>query len=237
MRIAAALLAAISFLWTTGPVWGSTLSVTPIRLVLTPEAPLGTFTVINDGPIPSRAQLVMNAWSQVDGKDVLTPSREVLVNPTIFEVPANGRQLVRLGLHDKPAGGTEQSYRLVLREVPSAAQLRGGTVGVLLQVSVPLFVPVDGAAAKLDWHAAVNGKELLLDIANKGNRHAQILHLKIVGPSGTLVDSGGSTYVLPGGRGRIALKLANPPKPGDTLRIEARTDNGDVQATVSTDRS
>lgn len=178
----------------------------------------------------------MNVWSQENGKDVLTPTREVLVNPTIFEVPANGRQLVRLGLLGKPAQDVERSYRLVLREVPSAAQLKGGTVGVLLQVSVPLFVPLEGAAAKLDWRATLAGKDLTLDIANRGNRHAQILHLKIVGPSGTLVDAGGSTYVLPGGNGHIALKLANPPKPGDMLRIDAHTDNGDVQASVRTDR-
>lgn len=235
MRAASAWLAALLLI--AGPAWASTLSVSPIRLVLTPAAPLGTFTVNNEGSLAARAQLTMNAWSQEGGKDILTPTREVLVNPTIFEVPANGRQLVRLGLQ-APAGKTEKSYRLVLDEIPTAEQLRAGTIGVRLRISVPLFVPVDGAVADLGWRVSLNGRDARIDISNRGGRHAQILRLKISRASGgALLDTGASIYVLPGGAGQANFKLSGPAAPGETLRIDAHTDGGDVHASVRADQS
>ncbi len=237
VRAASAYLAAL-FLAIAGPAWASTLSVSPIRLVLTPGAPLGTFTVNNEGGLPARAQLVMSTWRQEDGKDVLTPTRDVLVNPTIFEVGANSRQLVRLGLQ-VPAAAVERSYRLVLDEIPTAAQIKAGTIGVRLRISVPLFVPVEGAVADLGWRATVNGRDIRFDISNKGGRHAQILRLKISRAGGaTLLDTGASVYILPGSTGQpAAFKLSAPVAPGEMLRIDAKTDNGDVHASVRADRS
>ena len=235
MRVKAAAIAAALFL-TAGEGWASTLSVTPIRLVLSPESPLGTFTVINEGPVASRVQLILNDWKQAKGADVLTPSREVLVNPTIFEVPGNGRQIVRLGLR-VPALPTERSYRLVMREIPTAAQLKTNTIGVLLQISVPLFVPVQDAKANLVWHAraAPHGVDLLLD--NKGRRHAQFLELTVTRDGKTVGKTNTSTYVLPDSSGHVLVPLTAPVAAGDTLRVDARTDDGSIQASVRVDGS
>lgn len=228
---AAALLLAM-----TGEAWASTLSVTPIRLTLTPATPLGTFTVINEGPVASRAQLTLNEWKQVDGADVLTPSREVLVNPTIFEVPGNGRQIVRLGLR-VPAMPAERAYRLVLREIPTAAQLKTNTIGVLLQISVPLFVPVEGATAKLGWHARVTPRGLELQIDNSGNRHAQVLELTATRDGKVVGKTSGSIYILPGATNHLLLPLTAAVAAGDTIRLDARTDDGSTQASVRADGS
>ena len=54
-----------------------------------------TFTVRNNGTEPVMMQMELMSWSQSEGKDVYTATREVLGNPPIFTVPAGGSQLVR----------------------------------------------------------------------------------------------------------------------------------------------
>lgn len=236
MRIVAAAFGAFLLLISAGSGRASSLSVTPIRLVLSTTAPLSTFTVINEGPVAARVQLSMNVWTQANAEDLLSPTRQVLANPTIFEVAGQSRQIVRLGLQ-APAQKTERSYRLVVQEVPTASQLKSGTIGVLLRFSVPLFVPVEGAVATLGWKVGVNGREGSLQIDNSGGRHAQITSYKI-SRGGKIVSEGGvSTYVLPGASMRIPIKFAAPVGEGDTLRIDARTDDGDVHADARADRS
>lgn len=231
MRVAAATIAALLLL-TAGPAWAATLSVSPIRLVLTPGAPLGSFTVVNEGGEAARVQLTMNSWRQEGGKDVLTPTRDVLVNPTIFEVGGNSRQLVRLGLQ-VPAGAVERSYRLIIDEVPTAAQIQASAIGVRLRILVPLFVPVTGAKANLAWRASVKGQDLWFDIANSGARHGQVTRLKIVRPNGkTVFDGSTSVYILPGASTATAVRLSGPVSLGERLAIEARTDDGEIRAAV-----
>jgi fimbrial chaperone protein len=66
-------------------------------------------------------------WSQKDGEDRLTPSKEVLVAPSVFSIPAGGEQIVRLALKAYVRGGKkERAYRLVFRELPSDSPAIGG---------------------------------------------------------------------------------------------------------------
>ena len=58
------------------------------------------------------------SWSQVEGKDVYTATREVLANPPIFTVPAGGSQLVRIGLRRAPNTQRELTYRIFMQELP-----------------------------------------------------------------------------------------------------------------------
>ena len=237
MRVAAAFAAAL-LLATAGPVWAATLSVSPIRLVLTPGAPLGTFTIVNEGPEPTRVQLTMNSWRQDAGKDILTPTRDVLINPTIFEVAGNSRQLVRLGLQ-VPVDKVERSYRLVVDEIPGAAQNRVGTIGVRLRILVPLFVPVAGLKPELVWKVAAKGQDATIAVSNRGAMHSQIVALKVSRAAGgaALFDNKSSVYVLPGASQSATVKLSGAVKPGEELRIDARTDSGTLNAIIRAEGS
>ena len=95
----------------------TSLSVAPLRLVLTPERPVGSLTMGNSEDAEVAVQAEVLAWSQEDGRDVYQPTREVLVNPAIFRLPPGGRQIVRLGLQ-VPAEARERSYRVFLRQLP-----------------------------------------------------------------------------------------------------------------------
>ncbi|MDA8656068.1 fimbria/pilus periplasmic chaperone [Luminiphilus sp.] len=85
---------------------------------------MGALTVRNDGTEPASLQMEMLNWSQAQGQDVLTPTRELLANPPIFTVPAGGSQLVRVGLRRAPDGQRELTYRIVLQELPPPPKSR-----------------------------------------------------------------------------------------------------------------
>ena len=79
---------------------------------------MGALTVRNDGTEPVSMQLEVLNWSQEAGKDVLTPSRELLANPPIFTVPAGGSQLVRVGLRRAPDATARANLSHCLQELP-----------------------------------------------------------------------------------------------------------------------
>ena len=104
-------------------VWASvakaaSFGVSPVRVTLSESQSMGALTVRNDGTEPASLQMEMLNWSQAQGQDVLTPTRELLANPPIFTVPAGGSQLVRVGLRRAPDGQRELTYRIVLQELP-----------------------------------------------------------------------------------------------------------------------
>ncbi|MCK7508544.1 MAG: fimbria/pilus periplasmic chaperone [Desulfobacterales bacterium] len=74
------------------------------------------------------AEVVVQAetlqWSQADGQDVLDPTRDLIASPAVFTLPAKGSQLVRVALRREPDARRELSYRLVVQEVPPAAESR-----------------------------------------------------------------------------------------------------------------
>ena len=53
-------------------------NVEPVRVELTSEQTTSAITIRNDGDQVTSIQVQIVAWSQVDGKDVYTPTKELL---------------------------------------------------------------------------------------------------------------------------------------------------------------
>lgn len=221
--------------------WAAELKVFPVRVVLTPADPVQTMTIENAADVPSRVQLRIYEWRQAEGKDVFTETREVLVNPLLFEVGPQGRQIARFGLRTAP-GKTEKSYRVFLEEVPGSRPARPGEVQTLLRISIPIFVPADKAEGKLVWRVSpAEGGQVAVDVRNDGDAHVQINGLRLTRRGQEIVQKNLSVYVLPGAAQRI---LIDAPAAGsarisarDALRIEARTDHGDLSTDIVAEAS
>lgn len=217
----------------------ASLSVAPLRLVLTPERPVASLTMGNSDEAEEVAvQAEVLVWSQEDGRDVYQPTREVLVNPSIFRLPPGGRQIVRLGLQ-VPAEAVERSYRVFLRQLPrdQALPADGGVkLQTLLRIGVPIFVPPLQLRQALQWRlqaggAGGRGYKLMLD--NQGSEHIQLTQLVVRREGGTeLLRKSLSHYALAGQSAGIELEL--PALPPDTrLHIEAATDAPEALSTVT----
>ncbi len=83
-------------------VWASvakaaSFGVSPVRVTLSETQQMDAITVRNDGIEPVSMQLEVLNWSQEAGKDVLTPSRELLANPPILPCQLVARSWSGLG--------------------------------------------------------------------------------------------------------------------------------------------
>ncbi len=217
----------------------ASLGVSPVRVTLSESQSMGALTVRNDGTEPASLQMEMLSWSQAQGQDVLTPTRELLANPPIFTVPAGGSQLVRVGLRRAPDGQRELTYRIVLQELPPPPNPDFMGTRMLMRISLPVFVlPKVDAKPVLLWQAtrAPQGA-LKISLTNNGNAHIQIANFKLSLPGSAQpwVTRESADYLLPGQSRDWNLPADSEypvPPPGTTLQLFAQTDAGDIEAEV-----
>ena len=217
----------------------ASLGVSPVRVTLSESQSMGAITVRNDGTEPATLQMEMLNWSQAEGQDVLTPTRELLANPPIFTVPAGGSQLVRVGLRRAPDGQRELTYRIVLEELPPPPSPDFNGTRMLMRISLPVFVlPKIDAKPVLLWQATHTPQGALkISLTNNGNAHIQIANFKLSlhGSQQPWVTKESAEYVLPGQSRDWTLPAnsENPAPPlGVTLQLFAQTDAGDIEAEV-----
>ena len=181
------------------PASAAGFGIQPIRQVLTPEAPVGQFTITSAEDAPVQFQVFEKRWVQVGGKDVLEDTRDLLVVPPIFTVFPFGPQLFRVGLRGSvKMGPVEQTYRVLVREVPSKVNLKGPTIQIARQFSMPIFVPPLKTNPQMPVFTIVqHGNKSTLKVVNSGNVHALIGKATLVADGKTLTV-GNFGYVLAG---------------------------------------
>ena len=217
----------------------ASIGVSPVRATLSANQKIETITVRNTGSELMSVQLEVMSWSQQDGEDVFTATREVLANPPIFTVPPSGSQLIRAGLRRAPDARRELTYRIFLQELPPPPSPDFNGAKMLMRLSVPVFVlPEVAAQSTLRWQAArtLDGG-LKISLTNIGNAHIQILNfsLSLPGSAQPWTIQQTSTYVLLG-QSRdwiVPANAENPPlPPGTILQLLAKTDAGEMEAEV-----
>ena len=215
------------------------IGVNPVRVTLSENQKMGTLTLRNGGTEPMSMQLEVLNWSQEEGNGVFTPTRELIVNPPIFTIPAGGSQLIRVGLRRAPDAQRELTYRIFLQELPPPPSPDFQGAKMLMRVSLPVFVlPKVTAKPVLRWHAVrTSDGALKISLSNSGNAHIQIANfsLSLPGSAQPWITQQTSNYVLIGQSFDWILP-ANAdysiPKSGATIQLFAQTDAGDIEAEV-----
>lgn len=220
-------------------VWAQagSFQVSPVRTSLSAAQRVGAMTVRNDGPEPTVIQLEVVNWSQEDGKDVYTPTKEILATPPIFTLQPGASQLIRVGLRRSPDPRRELTYRLFMQEVPPPPKPDFQGLQVALRIGVPVFVmPPVRASPVLRWraNAAPNGA-IKLTLANDGSAHVQVANFKLgkIGSAVPLVSKQVATYLLPGQHHEWVVEPGVVVAAGSVLHVSAQTDSGDVNADMT----
>lgn len=195
-----------------GAAEAASLRVAPLQVDLGVGQPIGRLQLFNDGSSDTVVDLRVQAWTQVEGRDVLRPTDEVIAVPPVARVPAGGQQLVRVGFRrPELPGAVERSYRLVITEVPRP---NAGTTQLQLQLRllIPVFVAPRGPATpQLSLRLRDQQGRLQLDAANGGNVHAKLTSLGLRdGRQGTLLSLPLNAYVLPGQSRSLPLPTPLP---------------------------
>ena len=86
------LLAVATVLGMAGWAVASNLTIYPVGVILNAQKPAGEINLQNDDEAPKVIQVELMEWSQKDGQDIYTPSRDLLANPP--NPNWNGRQAI-----------------------------------------------------------------------------------------------------------------------------------------------
>jgi len=183
------------------------LSVTPISLDFV-ATPVQALWLSNTGTDTLNAQLRVFAWSQADGNDQLTPSRDLVVSPPMIALQPGQRQLVRV-IRSGAVGPGERSYRILVDELPDPMKPAQG-LQFVMQFSIPVFSGAETSSVpQLDWRLErVDGK-LVLATDNHGSGRAKITDLKVMTADGRVLQQrpGLVGYVLAGNSRRWPITL------------------------------
>jgi len=210
------------------------LSVDPVRIELSPRQQTAAVNVRNDSDQPSSIQIQAVAWSQLDGKDVYAPTRELLVAPPIVTIAPKSEQVIRAALRRQADTAGELTYRIYLQELPPQPAPGFTGLQVALRIGLPVFVkPQNGTAApKMVWSVArAPDNSLKVALQNQGNAHVQVsdFALSIPGNDKAIAGESGSSYILAGQVHEWLLKTDLSEKiTGGRLRLKAYTDAGNV---------
>jgi len=228
--------AVLTLLLLTNTVHAASFNISPLRVTLTPSAKTASLTITNENDELLSVQTELVAWTQKDGKDVFTPTNDLIISPPIFKIAAGGLQTLRVGLL-RPVGQEpprEMTYRLFLKEVPPPVKPGQQGVSVVMRLSVPVFVTVPGSTKpQLTWHAekSPNG-DLALSLSNSGNAHVQVNSCDLHDIDGQLLaEQQLSSYVLPGQKHSWPIKL-NRSWQGSQIKLNVRTDSGDISVVL-----
>lgn len=184
--MAAILLAASLALLSLESASAGSFQVNPVNIALAPNQAATSLTLKNSDREPVAVRVRAYKWTQVDGQDVYSETKDVIASPPIFTVPAGGTQLVRIGLRNRIAGS---AYRVILEEIPR--QMPAGTgIQVALRLNLPLYVLNKQGRADVQWRAWRSGAgDLVLEARNLGAVHSQVQEI-------ASVDAGGNKTVL-----------------------------------------
>jgi fimbrial chaperone protein len=222
------------------PAVAGTFTISPLRVDFANATGMAVLTVRNEDAKPVVVQTQGLAWSQEGGQDALTPSRDLLLSPAVFTLPAGGSQLVRVALRRGVDPARELTYRVLLQEVPQAASPDFNGLQVVLRLSVPVFVaPLAPATPQVVWSATRSGDgKVSLSARNDGSAHARIHRFSVKTADGvtTVLDQPELAYVLPGSSRHWTFDDNNNTRPNaqsttspgmaGPYRLEGTTDRG-----------
>jgi len=217
-----------------GEAQGGTFSVSPVTFELGPGRGSQVVTVTNSGGESARFQLTLNTWTEgEDGIQSLTPTKELVVFPTLLDLPAGAARKIRVGTLAPPSGqGPEKTYRLVVAEIPIQGREVLDGVRMLTNMSLPVFVqPAKPKAALAVGSLGVKAGQGELVLENRGNSYLKLKAVKVTALAGDgkalLTEDLQAWYLLAGNRRIYPIAF----KPGicpqvRTLKVVAESDRG-----------
>ena len=150
----------------------TSLSVAPTRVDLATDARSGSVNLDNTGDQATTVQVQTFAWRHGNSIESLEPTRGLLAVPAVFNLPAGGRQVIRVASREEVPADVETAYRMVITEVPSTDPDTAAGIRFALRLSLPVFITPRNAYAAPAWELSTDGRSL--GVRNDGNAHLHV---------------------------------------------------------------
>jgi fimbrial chaperone protein len=209
------------------------LRIAPTSLAIIAPDSAAALNLRNEDTRPVNVQIRVFRWSQADGVERLEPTADVAASPPITTLAAKSDYIVRVVRVAKTSIIGEESYRLLVDELPDRSQRRPGIVNFVLRYSIPVFfTSPDTSPSNVSWVLKSRDGLMVLTARNSGARHLQIVDLELADAGKTIASQSGLVgYVL--GRGTNSWLLPQGRAiAGGSVTLSARAANGTINAVV-----
>jgi fimbrial chaperone protein len=212
------------------------LHVEPVLLELNAPAAAAVLTLRNDDDSDALVQTRIFRWSSPDGNDTLEPTPDVVVSPPSVRLAPHADYVVRVVRLSRQPVGDEESYRVIVDQIPTLRPSQRRAVEVLIRQSIPVFFRGHASSpAQVAWRVQRTAGKLVVTGSNAGGEHLRIASLRLRASDGSTISFGNGLagYVL----GRSARSWVIPSTSsgfvaGRKISVMAETDKGPINATV-----
>lgn len=151
------------------------VTIAPVVVDVAPDG-RAVIMVRNDRAREVMYQVAILRWRLEDGVDRYEATEDFIASPPLFTLASAASLPVRIGFRNPAPLPVEQSYRLVLTEVPrpSDTQAGSGMVEFSMQYVIPVFVAPSSRAAKqpLLWQMREEGSTMVVRADNPSQSRA-----------------------------------------------------------------
>ncbi|QEM81169.1 molecular chaperone [Halomonas binhaiensis] len=177
----------ITALSLSAPSVAASLRVAPVILDLSAPTSASTIRIWNDAQRPINVQVRVFRWTQQNGNDVYETASDVAASPPITTLQPGGENIVRIVRTTKQPVQAEESYRLVVDELPSPSRQHAGTVTLVVRHSIPVFfAEPDVKDAHPSWSVEKRQNGYMVSVRNDGDRRFKVSNLSLIS-DGTVV--------------------------------------------------
>jgi fimbrial chaperone protein len=212
------------------------LSIDPILLEMNAPSATGTLKLRNDENVDVTAQTRVFRWTQVDGVEKLEPTTDVVSSPPAVVLAPTIDYVVRIVRVSKEPVHGEESYRVLVDQLPGNPRQSNPTVRLLIRQLIPVFFRAQQISVpNVSWSLSHKGDNLFLNAANAGDERLRLASLRLQDASGTTISFGNGLvgYVL----GHSSMSWQTPRHPrnfgvGALVTITVQTNKGALKAVI-----
>jgi len=212
------------------------LRVEPVLLEMNAPAAAGTLKLRNEEDVEVSVQTRVYRWSQSAGQESLDPTADVVASPPIVKLAPHTDYVVRVVRTSKQPVRGEESYRVLVDQLPDARRQAQNSVAIVVRQSIPIFFrAAQVSKANVSWSLSYEHDNIVITASNAGAERLRIAALRLRDASGAVVGFGDGLvgYVL--GQTSMKFTVKRPPAGfgarGPVL-ITAASNNGPVKAEV-----
>lgn len=214
--------------------YAADIRVQPVTVEPLAGARTASLTLINDEQTPVRVQIRVFRWSQERGQDILTATQDVVASPPFATLTPDLHSLVRLVRAKKGATEGEESYRVLIDEVPEPGEAQPGAVNLILRQSIPVFFSdTPQRTSVVDWSIDHDGTQAWVVATNRGGRRLRLSDMIIENQDEVVHHQAGLIgYVLAGATMRWPIKAERRHATDPSLHMRAVSDTGVLEVSL-----
>ncbi|CAN7626102.1 molecular chaperone [Phyllobacterium sp. LjRoot231] len=218
----------------SGIAQSASLRVSPTSLEMIAPGSAGVLTLTNEAKRPINVQIRVFRWTQVDGVEQLEPTNDVVVSPPSTTLAGAKEYAVRVVRVTKTPVAGEESYRVLVDELPDPSRKRAGTVALVVRYSIPVFFKQEDASPpKVAWGIVRSKGTLMLTAHNAGDTRLRLADVQLSQAGRVLGNRKGLVgYVLGESSMQWPIGPGKSVSPGPAA-LKAQSDFGPLDADVA----